>query len=361
MSYYRLWSDKIKQRREEMSRTMEMIHEGIDGVLDEVRFEHLVERINTKPVKEYHGTKVAAVDGGEGAKELAGSMIYLIRASGFCSEIGKEGSFMRDLDLGAVQNGRQATAKVQFMRMMLETRTARKAATEYKPEYLLIDGSLLVNVEIDPINTDEYKRYLNELRLMFAACEKNGVQLVGVSEDSSSRGLIGTFMEKEGLSGRSINVMKAINDTALMQFHVYKKLYDNKKLSICTKWFIPSSNRSREWIKEHTGIDYYFPTVYFMPTKFGRPMRVDFPVKDLKSGVSDKAKEITEFLSAISQNPAYDYPFPLYMAHQDAEMPAELTEKTSMLMEKNVFSGWLEEYMSMYGRKRRDSRPKGLG
>jgi hypothetical protein len=132
---------------------------------------------------------IGAVDGGEGLNELSGVAVYMVRASGIIKD--NKSRFIRNLDLGVIPINKQTKAKVQFMRAEMEYEIASKLMKEYKPEYLLIDGSLLVGVEIDPIKIAEYENYLSVLRKFYKYAEKSGVNVVGVSEDSTSRGLIG--------------------------------------------------------------------------------------------------------------------------------------------------------------------------
>ncbi|MBN2518352.1 MAG: DNA double-strand break repair nuclease NurA [Candidatus Altiarchaeota archaeon] len=364
-NYYSLWGRRIEQKRGEIDRFVRNIHSNIDRVLDESDLGDLIYGLDAPSLSKFRKTTIGSVDGGEGIQELTGVAIYLIRASGLFSEVGKGGEFLRDLDLGVLPLDRQTKAKVQFKRATIEFEVARRLAMDKKPDYLLIDGSLLVSTEIDPLHINEYRIYIASLRALIEYCSHSGIRLVGVSEDSASRGLINFLKEKNHINHQTSKLMSSLTDASLIQFYVQKKVIGKgKETSLATEAFLPVSNKGRDWVKKNTGIDKLFPTFYVQATRFGRSLRVDFPVDadwDDKK-IQKESKRISSLLVALSQTPSrYGYPFPLYMAHQDAEVPRKLMEQTSLLIEKQVFKNWGKEYISMYTKKRRDSRPADLG
>ena len=348
-NYYELWSKRLSEKQREISELVGGIHRGVGAVLKESSLGGMLYKVEQKD----HGkATIGAVDGGEGLTELSGIAAYLIRASGLIKN--EKSQFVRDLDLGVLPVNKQTKARVQFMRAAMEYNIARRLAEEFKPDYLLIDGSLLVGVETDPIKIDEYKAYITALRRLIMISEKLGIRLVGVSEDSTSRGLIGYLSEK-GFSREAARALASLTDTSLLQLYVQGK-YGKDFEPIATKPFIPVSNKGREWVIKNTGIDKSFPTFYLQATRLGRPLRVDFPSDGKRIG--EEAKEIASLLTYLSQIPKrYGYPLPLYLAHSDAELPKELMERTAMLIRKEIFKDWTGEYMSMYSKKRRDSRP----
>jgi hypothetical protein len=347
-NYYELWSKRVSERRGEIDATVGRIHKGIEAVIGNAGLEDMLYQVEAKP----NDASIGAVDGGEGLLELSGVAAYLIRASGLVKR--EKSEFIRDLDLGVLPINRQTKARVQFMRAAMEYDIARRLADGFKPDYLLIDGSLLVGVEIDPIKIDEYKAYIESLRSLIAAAYKNNVKLVGVSEDSTSRGLIGYLSEK-GLGREAARTLDSLTDASLLQLYIQRR-YGCDFSPVATKPFIPVSNKGRDWIIKNTGIDKSFPTFYLQATRMGRPLRVDFP-SDGK-GIGERAREIASLLAYLSQVPKrYGYPLPLYLAHSDAELPKALMERTAMLIQKQIFKSWSGEYLAMYGKKRRDSRP----
>lgn len=348
-NYYELWSKRIGERQGDISRVVGEIHKGIETVLQESSLRDMLYDVEEK---KFDKTSIGAVDGGEGLAELSGVAVYLVRASGLVKN--EKSEFVRDLDLGVLPVNRQTKARVQFMRAAMEYRMAHRLAEKFKPDYLLIDGSLLVGVEIDPIKIDEYETYISALRGLISTAEEKGIKLVGVSEDSTSRGLIGYLSEK-GLSKGVAHSLGSLTDASLLQLYTQRQRSKDSK-AIATRPFIPVSNKGREWVKKNTGIDQSFPTFYLQATRFGRPLRVDFP-SDGKN-IGESAKEIASFLTYLSQIPKrYGYPLPLYLAHSDAELPKELMDRTAMLIQKQIFKSWGDEYISMYSKKRRDSRP----
>ena len=362
-NYYPIWSRRIEEKRGEIDRFVRSINSNIDKILDESELGELIYALDVENILKFKKTTLGAVDGGEGIQELTGVAVYLIRASGLYSKVGSGGEFLRDLDLGVFPLDRQTKAKVQFKRATIEFEVARRLAMEKKPDYLLMDGSLLVATEIDPIHINEYRLYIAALRALIESCARSGVRLVGVSEDSASRGLI-NFLKERNHTSHSINkLMSSLTDSSLIQFFVQRKMPSagkKKDVSIATEAFLPVSDKGRDWIKKNTGIDKLFSTFYVQATKFGKSLRVDFPADadwDDKK-IQKESKTIATLLVAMSQTPRrYGYPFPLFMAHQDAEVPRKLIEQTSLLIEKQIFKTWSGEYVSMYSKKRRDSRP----
>jgi len=353
VNFYELWSRRVGEKQKEINIAVSQVHRGIESLLKDAKLDKMLYRA----AESAPDASVGAVDGGEGLLELSGMAAYMIRASGIVKKGSGEKSkseFVRDLDLGVLPINKQTKARVQFMRAAMEYSTAAKIAEEHKPEYLLIDGSMLVGVEIDPIKIDEYDIYIESLRNLINISEKNSIKLVGVSEDSTSRGLIG-YLSERGLGKEAISALGSLTDASLLQLYINRR-YGDEFSPMATKPFIPVSNKGREWIIKNTGIDKSFPTFYLQATRIGRPLRVDFP-SDGKN-IGEKAKETAAFLTRLSQIPKrYGYPLPLYLAHSDAELPKELMDRTAMLIQKQVFNKWGGEYLAMYGKRRRDSRP----
>lgn len=349
-NYYELWSRRVGEKQKEMDRAVRRIHEGMDALLRDSSLEKML----YSPTPKAHDGPIGAVDGGEGLQELSGVAVYMIRASGLIRNESSE--FLRDLDLGVIPVDRQTKARVQFMRAAMEYEMASRLIDEHVPDYLLIDGSLLVGVEVDPIKIDEYRRYIASLRKLLKRADASDTLLVGVSEDSTSRGLMGYLAEK-GLTREAARTMGSLTDASLMQLYTQRF---KEFLPTATKPFIPISNKGRDWVKKHTSIDKSFPTFYLQATRFGRAMRVDFPSEG--KGIGKQAKDIASLLTHLSQIPKrYGYPLPLYLAHSDAELPKRLMDRTSMLIQKQIFRNWGDEYLSMYSKRRRDSRPGDLG
>jgi len=347
MDYYELWAKRVGEKQKEMDKLVRDIHAGMDSVLRDSPLSEMMYNISEK---KYEETTIGAVDGGEGLQELSGVAVYLTRASGFIKN--QDSQFIRDLDLGVIPINKQTKARVQFMRATMEYNIASQLIEQFRPDYLLIDGSLLVGVEIDPIKINEYRLYIASLRKMLRLAQESGIRVVGVSEDSTSRGLI-SYLSEKGLTKEAARTLNTLTDVSLIQLYT-QRLDDFKP--IATNPFLPVSNKGRDWVKKHTNIDKSFPTFYMQATQMGRAMRVDFP-SDGKN-IGKEAKEISSFLSYLSQIPKrYGYPLPLYLAHSDAELPKKLIEKTTMLIQKQIFKSWGDEYLAMYSARRRDSRP----
>jgi hypothetical protein len=347
-NYYEIWSKKINEKEKDIDRTVREVHSGVSLLLQEA---YLDDMLYNPEVKEYDDLSIGAVDGGEGLNELSGIAAYLVRASGLIKD--SESKFLRDLDLGVLPLNKRTKARVQFMRATMEYEMAAKIMEKHKPDYMLIDGSLMVGVEIDPIKTDEYHKYITTLRKMLRIAQESHIRVVGVSEDSTSRGLI-NYLAAKGLRKEVARGLSSLTDSSLIQLYSQGR---KPFKPIATKPFLPVSNKGREWVRKNTGIDFSFPTFYLQATELGRALRVDFPSKG--KNIGKQAREIASLLIYLSQVPKrYGYPFPLYLAHSDAELPEKLMERTTLLIQKRIFRKWNDEYLAVYGKRRRDSRPE---
>lgn len=355
--FYSMWSKRIAEKSFDIGQSVARIHQGMKELTDSGALDSMLYTVCDRKIG---SESVCAVDGGEGLQELSGIAVYMIRASGFFNKGPPSpgtvsGGFIRDLDLGVLPVDRQTKARVQFMRAQMEYSVATRLIEEHKPDYLLIDGSLLVGVEIDPIKTDEYYSYIATLRKMLLLAQDSGVRVVGVSEDSTSRGLI-AYLSDKGLTKSASDTLSALTDSSLVQLYLQNR---ETFEPTATRPFIPVSNKGRNWIRENTNVDFSFPTFYLQATKFGRAMRVDFPSKG--KDIAKKAQEIAAYLTSLSQIPKrFGYPLPLYLAHSDAELPKKLMDRTCLLVQKQIFSKWADEYLSIYSKRRRDSRPGDL-
>jgi NurA-like 5'-3' nuclease len=360
VNYYQLWSRRMEQKRGEIESLLRGINNSLESVLRESKLKDILYNVPETKVADYADLSFGAVDGGEGLNELSGVAVYLIRASGLYTHVGSGGNFIRDLDLGVLPLDRNIKAKTQFRRATMEFEVATRLVREKKPDYILIDGSLQVSAEIDPLHINDYKIYISTFRNFLKACEKGGVQAVGVSEDSSSKGLINYLSDKNSPSLKSKNMMAAMTDASLMQFYVQRELAAEKDVCIATKQFLPVFEKGRDWAKKNAGIDAIFPTFYLKTGKFSRSLRVDFMAgsRDDEKMLDEKSEYLASMLAALSRvSKRYGYPLPLYLAHTDAELPGSLMEKTSQMIERQIFRDWQDCYVSMCTKKRRDSRP----
>jgi len=303
MRHYSLWLEKYGKSREDLLTNLRGYKQEVNSVKKTIEDKRIILPLdkNGPEIK----ARMCFVDGGEGIRELLGAAVYFIRASGLVLD--KTGDavtekFVRDLDMDIVEYDDYVKDRVEFLRAMMEFSVAERCVEEYKPEYLFIDGSLYVNSRKRPVDCEEYglcrKRFVRLLKL----CKNKGIHIVGVSEDSRSRLLMGYLSMKYGMK-----FPKFMTDASILRLIAKNTRYR-------TIAFTPQSRFEAE-DDINSMIAASFPTAYIQPTEVSNPLRVDVPDWETEF---DKIIKLIVQLSRGSKQ--YGYPMPLYLAHLDARI-----------------------------------------
>ncbi|MBD3389222.1 MAG: hypothetical protein GF416_09015 [Candidatus Altiarchaeales archaeon] len=300
MRHYGLWLDKYSRRRAQILNTWAGLSTNIAEFKARIPADDLFQEVvDAGDVT----MRTAFVDGGEGIRELIGLGVYFIRASGLVLSDREEGElFVRDLDMNVIDYDDHVKERVELLREGMEFDVAIKCIEDHHPQMMFLDGSLYVKARRKPIKTPEYELYRKKIVRLLKLARREGVRLVGVSEDSKSR-----MLSKHLSAEYQVRFPKFMTDSSILRVLAGDTVYR-------TREFIPQSKFEADDRIEDSLVA-GFPTAYIQPTKLSNPLRVDVP---------DWEKDLSEVLSVIASlsrgSRHFGYPLPLYLAHLDAHI-----------------------------------------
>lgn len=350
MQYYKIWLDEYEKKKFEILKKLREYKKSINEIEGKVDA--------FMPIKKCEVDMKAGmcfIDGGEGTRELLGSAIYFIRASGFYFNRNK---FLRALDIGVMDYDTNTKDRVEFLRASMELETAKNCILEFEPEYVFLDGSLHVNwrkiVECRDENK-EYEIFKKNFIDLLSICNKNKIHLVGVSEDSESRLLIRYLNKKY-----DTKIPHFMTDSSVLRILAE----DEFRTVEFTPEYAVSASRSAE-SKDKEAIfaepvetdfpqEYKFKTLY-MQLKNANPLRIDTPSWETK------IDEIITVLIELSKGSGnFGYPIPLYIAHLDAKIDKKISDWSAMQIINLIHKEDAELYHAILKEKRRNLRPYRL-
>ena len=301
MRHYSLWLDKYSRRRTQILDSWSGFAKTVGELRAKIPSDSIFRKLHDAGEVE---TRMCFVDGGEGFRELLGLGVYFIRASGLILSkspgAGHGELFIRDLDMNVIDYDDHTKDRVELLRDGMEYDVAIRCVEEVKPHILFLDGSLYVKARRKPIECAEYELYRKKYARLLRLAKKEGVRLVGVSEDSKSR-LLAAYLASE----HKVKFPKFMTDSAIL------RILSGGGAFRTIEFTPPSRFETEENIGE--GIVASFPTAYMQPTGLSNPLRVDVP---------DWEKDLSGILSTIASlckgSGQYGYPLPLYIAHMDA-------------------------------------------
>ncbi|MFH0862170.1 MAG: DNA double-strand break repair nuclease NurA [Candidatus Altiarchaeota archaeon] len=303
MGHYGLWLDRYELRRgqilDKWSNLAHIVEEMRPTIPSELVFKKLLEGGETRG-------KMCFIDGGEGLRELLGLGVYFIRASGLtlcADESGPRGElFIRDLDMNMLDYDDHMKDRVDLLRDGMEYDVAMRCVQEHKPEMLVLDGSLHVKAGRRPVDCLEYELYRKKYSRLLRLCKREGVRIIGVSEDSRSRLFTRHLTDEYG-----VTFPKHMTDSTILRILSTNGGY-------MTREFMPKYGQ--ETAGGITGgITKGFRTAYMQPYSLANPLRIDAP---------DWEEDLTQAVQTIAclcrGSGHYGYPLPLYLAHMDAKI-----------------------------------------
>lgn len=330
MRHYNLWLEKYNLKRDELLRELIDHSKKIYELRDRLPIEKLFFDI---PESDEVEGRYCFVDGGEGLRELLGCCVYFIKSSGLTLTRGQmkvEQNFIRELDMGILKHDDHTKDRVELLRESMEVSTALKCIEELEPQILFLDGSLFVKATRTPINCREFEEYRRSFKHLLSVCQRKGIKLVGVSEDSKSR-IFKQFIE----ATHGVKFPDFITDPALLQLLVV----DEHKVYVTEKFTSHSEN--------FTAL-----TVYIKPTRLSTPLRVDVP--EWETDFDSIIKTIVDLSKGTR---GYGYPLPLYLVHLDAKIDKKHTDWSvkqlvTHITRKNPILG-----RALLRERRRETRP----
>ncbi len=303
---------------------------------------------------------VCGVDGGFLSKDFSGVGVYLRRAVGVCFRLldgklngvsyypGKNpipeivcdfSSQLVEHDFGVLGG---------LVRSEKELEVAIGLVEKFKPEFLLLDGSIVLHPASVPRKGsyfyERYERVIELTKELYGLCEKNNVNLVGVVEDS--RGARFCKIIYELLSERELSnkeLLLELGDFVFLSYFLDVGEVTNTFLYSSEEVEIPSFKEMEEWKDK-------VYSCYLRPVKFDGPLRIDF----LSPGGENKewARKIISLVYELSRHNR-EYAFPSVLIEADAraklqDVDLEMVKKR--LAEKTGINPILLE-------KRRERRP----
>ncbi len=279
-----------------------------------------IKKMNKKKVN----GKVSAVDGGLLARELHGCDLVLVRSVSavFEYENGKLRNYWYwpepnpEPSLESMVNG---LALIDFswhqniVRLKSEIKTATETIKKFEPKLMLLDGSLVPQIQDRPADTSvirkEYDELIDMYKKMYKTAKDKNCMLASVIKDCRGKRIV--EMLKQGLDGDEKKVLNLSNDTLFLQY----LLKEGERTSAVLY--------SKDWA-EHPILKDLQPwssmihIMYLQATEMDRPLRVEF--------LGDKEEEVADTVYSLSDiNKRYAYPAVLIEADLRAALqPIEM-------------------------------------
>jgi len=291
--------------------------------------------------------KVVGVDGGLLAQEFHGIDLLLTRAAAVLFEYEKtkkksHAYYPRafppiEVDVLSSLESHEISWHKSLFRMKKEIGTAVEAVEKFKPDYLLLDGSVVPSIGDKPSEESSvrslYMEVIEEYKRLYSACDKAGCALVGVIKDSRGKRFIEIIGRHAGESG----AIHKSTDTTFIHFLL-------KEGERTAAFRYASSPETHQVLRDLGKWAERINAFYIKPVEEDRPLRVEF--------LSGKYDEIASFIYALSRiNKRYGYPAILIEADLRAALERGEIERVSR--ELLMLLGKRSSIMKL----RRDSRP----
>jgi len=319
--------DSLKPLAKKILETQDMVAENAAAIRSAGRApEEFEEKDLILPVrKSAPDFSVCAVDGGLLADRMVGSDIVIRRsvAVNFVYQDSRlktvhhhpgkfpepEIGFMNGLD------EHEALAFRSLFRLKGEISAALEALEKFKPDYLLLDGSVVLLGSDKPgdgsLLSEDYKELLKTYKMLYQRCETQNCQLAGVIKDSRGKRLTELLRDQ---------LLVDVSDTVLAD----ALLSENERTSVLGYTSDAAKHPVLTSLGEWAGRIKLF---YLRPSASDSPLRIEF-VKS-KKGVDEIAADICS-LCSISK--AFAYPAILVEADMCAALePTEMEKIKSSL------------------------------
>ncbi|MEM5766163.1 MAG: DNA double-strand break repair nuclease NurA [Candidatus Aenigmatarchaeota archaeon] len=322
--FFQLMENFIKQIRE-----MENHRIKLADVLRKLGHER--EIIFKVKANDLRKIKIAGIDGGMAKESFHGVDLILLKAIGvvFDFENGKlkESSYYPEPMPPPIPNvvfdpfsELEFELNSNMQRQMIEVETAKEVIEKFKPNLLLLDGSIVPHYVQKPESSSLlfqiYQQMVESYKNLFSTAEKNGTILAGVIEDSRGTRFC------DILAQSLISFPDIREDRILLE-----KTKDTNLLTYCLNYaertiaFTYSSEPDKHPILKEfgeTGKKIY--SFYLKAAEFDIPMRIDFLAD---SNPHDLADRISSLLLPICNSSTYAFPSVLI----EADLRARLSEK----------------------------------
>jgi hypothetical protein len=295
--------------------------------------------------------KIAGVDGGVVSRNLHGMDLLIVRAVSAIFD------FKRDKLDGVTYNpsafpdpevhyyvknleSQDFGVWKSLKRLRCELTTALKTHNKFKPDYVILDGSVAPQQADKPNSKSEvFGEYLDVVKLFEEVYSKDNI--FGVVEDSKGAGFIKRVINHEKLTPEEKKILEHSVDTNFLDYvldigeRTFIFNYSEKAKDHPVLMDLPSADKIR--------------CFYLKITKFDRPLRVEFVSQGADEKKADELASLVFKLSSHHQ----EYAYPAVLT--EADLQAHLTHKE---MDDLYYSlcCHIGEVSSLQ-QKRRDIRP----
>lgn len=271
--------------------------------------------------------KVVGVDGGIVKKNLHGFDCILTRSVGVCfhyiNGVIKDVRYYPSKSPVPIPEVKESLSDLDFsyfsslLRIKSEIKTALKSIETFKPDVLLLDGSIVLHYSNKPSRTSEtYKLYEDVVILykkLFQRALRNETILAGVIEDSRSSNFCNMIKE---------NIISKIKSEATYEIEkILEKTIDTSLLYLILEigertisFPYTKDNEHHIILKDFGNISKDIYTFYIKTSKFDRPLKIDILGKKY-------VKKLSSIIVSISgHHPNYGLPAPIVEADHVAKL-----------------------------------------
>ncbi|MBU5689589.1 MAG: DNA double-strand break repair nuclease NurA [Candidatus Aenigmatarchaeota archaeon] len=315
----------IEKNRMKIADTLKNVNNSFSiGPNEEIFDKRLINKIQLKPIKK----NVVGVDGGIVKTSLHGVDLILFRAIGvnfiyLDNVLHQTNYFPSTFPEPSSEVIVNALSEIEleychnFVRQIKEIETAIESIKKFKPEMVLLDGSIIPHYVTKPENDflkEYYKKLIDIYKELFDLSEN--IVLAGVIEDSRGNKFCDILIRRafsifeDELNKKSLNILEKTRDTNLL----YYMLEKGERTCVFNYSSTPSNHPI---IKEFSKFFDKFVSFYVKTVEFDRPIRVDFLAND---DPIETANEISNFLISTSGHADYGLPAVLIEADKRAKL-----------------------------------------
>jgi hypothetical protein len=321
ISYLELKRLKIGQFMKEINSSMKI------GPNEEIKDEKIINKV---PSYENKRTSVLGIDGGIIKQSYHGLDLMLTRAVGvnFIYSDGKLDNVFYYPNSNPTPNPivifdsfseLELSSCYNFERQTMEVLTAIESTEKFKPDIVLLHGSIIPHYVPKPDNLilkEYYKTLIETYRSLFELCKSKNFILAGVVEDSRgvkfcdilNRRILSQV--RPGIDKEMKLVLEKTKDSNLLYYVL------DKGERTCT--FNYSQNPEiHPVLKEFSDMNELFFSFYLKTADFDRPLRVDFLCSHDLQDVVDKLSTV---MMQTSGHSGYGLPAVLIEADQRAKL-----------------------------------------
>lgn len=293
-------AESIKQLESSRKQLASSLRETKEAVFPDALEKQLIHRVS--PIV-FNGS-VCAVDGGLLAQEFQGFDLVLSRAVGVLFNYDKSKLVSHkyfpsalpptDFDAPISLDVHDFNLHKSLFRLKKEITCAVECVKKWKPNHLLLDGSLIPQISDKPSEDNELHQYYQEVvelhKQLYSACADNNCLLAGVIKDSRGKRFIEIISRAVGES----DVLAHSNDTSLLN-----SLLAPGERSFAFRY--ARSAREHQVLRDFAEFGEKLCVMYLKPVSDDRPLRIEF----VSSPNIDSLASTLHTLSALNEKYAY--------------------------------------------------------